>query len=166
MLWLVLLGAALVASITVNRSMTRWYRRTMRDLKRREAIQEILLRKQRKQLEKLEASVKEMRETCETFERLAARNELEGNADPAEWLLHNRKITLSQYLKAKKLAERRGIRVIDACLEIGSIDNATLREALAATDSNGDPLASARKSAARQGDMADRLSLPGKIKMP
>ena len=166
MLWLVLLGAALVASIAVNRSMTRWYRRTMRDLRRREAIQEILLRKQRKQLEKLEASLKEMHGTCETFERLAARQEREGHEHPAEWLLHNRRITLSQYLKAKKLAERRAIRVIDACLEIGSIDNATLREALAATEPVGDPLVSARKSASRQGDMADRLSLPGKIKMP
>ncbi len=133
MLWIVLMAASLVAGVFVNRSMTRWYARGLNQLKRREAQVTIALRRKKHEQEKVARTLAELRDTESSLSRLASSNDYAKHTDPGEWLLQNRHISLSLLLKAKKLAERREINVVDACVELGAIDTKLAREALAST---------------------------------
>lgn len=136
MLWIVLMVAALVAGVFINRSMANWYARGLRQLRRRDAQLTVLLRKKRRERDKVAKTLDDLRETEHTFARLVATNEYARHTDPAEWLLQNKHISLSLYLKAKNLAHRREIDVVEACLELGAIDTKLAREAVSATCGN------------------------------
>lgn len=125
--------AALVAGVFINRSMTNWHSKGLRQIKRQDALINVLLRKKRRELEKVTKTLNDLRETEGTFARLVATNEYAKHSDPGEWLLQNKHISLSLYLKAKKLAQRRDIEVVDACVELGAIDTKMAREAVNAT---------------------------------
>jgi len=125
--------ASLVASVFIHRSMVAWHTRVLRQIKRRDAIISVMVRRKRRELEKVNKTLTDLRETEGTFARLVASNEYAKQNDPGEWLLQNKHISLSLYLKAKKLALRREIQVVDACVELGAIDTKLAREAVAAT---------------------------------
>ncbi|EPR38681.1 hypothetical protein dsx2_0490 [Desulfovibrio sp. X2] len=130
MLWLVLLAAALLAAVFVARSMAKWHANAMREVKRRDAVLNVTLRRKRRELDKVSKALNDLREQESSFARLVANNRYGQPSDPGEWLLDNRHITLSLYLKAKKLAQRKEIDIVGACLELGAIDKKLAREAL------------------------------------
>lgn len=147
--------ASLVASVFVHRSMVAWHTRVLRQIKRRDAVLSVMVRRKRRELEKVSKTLSDLRETEGTFARLVASNEYARQNDPGEWLLQNKHISLSLYLKAKKLALRREIQVVDACVELGAIDTKTAREAVAACNLTGQPEAkSGHLARARQAEEA------------
>lgn len=131
---LVLLGV-LMTAYWINKYIFTWHRDKVREIRRQEAELELKLRIKQKKQEKLNERFRELEKTLDTYENLADRRELgQIPADPGEWLLEEKAITLSQYLRAREQARQSDVDFVDACLELNFIDRSTARKARAFQD--------------------------------
>ncbi|WP_029893830.1 hypothetical protein [Desulfohalovibrio reitneri] len=137
--FLIICLVILVMALYVNRYIFQWHRKRMRVIRRREAELELMLERKRRTLEKINERLRDSRESLRMFERLAAREQLEGKEEGVDWLLRSRAISLNQYIQAKKLAEKSGKDPVEACLEMNYIDHHTARLAMQQEQQGGSP---------------------------